>query len=121
MSKTGKILWQDLTVENAAEVKDFYCEVVGWTAAPVSQGDYDDYNIISKDGEVVAGVCHNRGSLKDFPYQWMNYVIVEDVALCSEKCTAMGGKVLVGPAMMGKSKYIVIQDPAGAVIALMEE
>jgi len=121
VSKTGKILWQDLTVQNASAIKDFYCEVAGWTSAPVSQGDYNDYNILNQDGEVVAGICHNKGSLVDFPAQWLNYVIVADVELSSEKCKALGGKVLVGPALMGKSKYIVIQDPAGAVIALMEE
>ncbi|SHG22016.1 VOC family protein [Pedobacter caeni] len=122
MSKTGKILWQDLTVEHAEKVKDFYTEVVGWTFSAVSQGSYDDYNIIStSDNEVVAGICHKRGALSDFPSQWLNYVIVEDVDACVEKCNASGGKVVLGPALMGKQKYIVIQDPAGAYLALMEE
>lgn len=122
MNKTGKILWQDLTVEHAEKVKDFYAEVVGWTFSPVSQGAYDDYNIIStSDQEVVGGICHKRGALLDFPSQWLNYVIVEDVDACAEKCSTSGGKVIVGPAMMGKQKYIVIQDPAGAYLALMEE
>jgi predicted enzyme related to lactoylglutathione lyase len=121
MSTIGKILWQDLTVENAAEIKDFYSEVVGWTTTPVSQGSHNDYNVVSKNGEVVAGICHNKGMLADFPAQWLNYVIVEDVETCKNKCLEKGGKVLVGPAIMGKSNYIVIQDPAGAVLALMEE
>ena len=121
MSTIGKILWQDLTVENAEEIKDFYSEVVGWTTTPVSQGSHNDYNVVSENGEVVAGICHNRGSLAGFPAQWLNYVMVKDVEACKNKCLEKGGKVLVGPAIMGKSKYIVIQDPAGAVLALMEE
>lgn len=122
MSKTGKILWQDLTVDNAEQIKDFYCEVIGWTFSEANQGDYNDYNIISNsDNEVIAGICHKRGSLANFPSQWLNYVIVESVDVCIEKCNKLGGKIIVGPAFMGKQKYIVIQDPAGAYIALMEE
>lgn len=45
MEKTGKIFWHDLTVENAEQVKDFYCNVVGWTFETVNQGEYDDYNL----------------------------------------------------------------------------
>jgi len=31
-----------------------------------------------------------------------------------------GGKLIDGPRMMGKSRFCVIQDPAGAMIALIE-
>lgn len=41
MNKHGKIFWQDLTVENAEQIKNFYCEVVGWTFSTVNQGEYN--------------------------------------------------------------------------------
>lgn len=122
MKKFGKIIWQDLTVENAKQIKDFYCEVVGWTFSNVNQGDYDDFNIVNpNDNEVVAGICHKKGEIASFPSQWLNYVTVENLITSIEKCKALGGKIVEGPKAMGKTKFAIIQDPAGAYLALMEE
>ena len=122
MQKTGKIFWQDLTVENAEQVKDFYSNVVGWAFEKVNQGDYDDYNMINpEDKEVVAGICHQRGVNKTIPSQWLNYVMVENLDNSIAQCLAHGGKIIDGPKSMGQAKFVVIQDPAGAYLALMQE
>lgn len=123
MDQIGKILWQDLTVENAEEIRDFYCGVLGWTFTKVNQGDYDDYNMVNPQSgdEVVAGICHKRGVLADFPPQWLNYVVVDDLAGSMEKCRSLGGKIVNGPTIMGKSSLAIIQDPAGAYLALMSD
>ena len=42
----GEILWQDLTVENALEVRDFFRAVVGWDYIPEDMGSYDDYHML---------------------------------------------------------------------------
>lgn len=119
MSNIGKILWRDLTVPNATEVKDFYTSVVGWTSSDHDMGDYADYNIHDADGEVIAGICHTRGSNANIPAQWLVYVQVENVDASAQKCIELGGKVLDGPRMMGGQNFCVIQDPAGAVLALL--
>lgn len=122
MNKTGKIFWQDLTVEDAEQVRDFYSKVIGWTFEKVNQGEYDDYNMINpEDKEVVAGICHKRGELQDIPSQWLNYVMVENMENSVAQCLAHGGKIIDGPKNMGKAKFAVIQDPAGAYLALMED
>lgn len=115
----GTILWRDLTVQNAEEVKNFYCEVVGWTADNHDMGDYNDFDIKTPEGEVITGVCHARGSNANVPPQWLMYVMVEDIDASVERCAALGGNVLDGPRMMGGYRFCVIQDPAGAVLALM--
>lgn len=38
--KIGGIEWCDLTITNAAEVKDFYCKVVGWNTNPIRGHDF---------------------------------------------------------------------------------
>lgn len=124
MNEIGKIVWQDLTVDNAKEVKDFYSEVVGWNSSGVSMGAYDDFNIIKPggdDSEPVAGICHRRGSNENLPPQWLIYVMVKSVNQSVEKCKALGGKIVDGPRSMGNYQFAVIQDPAGAYMALMEE
>lgn len=121
MSKIGKVIWQDLTVNNAEEVKNFYAEVVGWTSSNVNQGDYNDFNMHNADGEIVAGVCHKKGEISNFPSQWLIYISIENLDKSLENCIALGGKIIEGPKLMGNIKYAIIQDPAGAFMALMEE
>lgn len=123
MSNFGKILWQDLTVDDAESVKDFYKQVVGWESSVVDQGDYNDFNIHPQAGseEVIAGICHKRGELKNFPSQWLMYITVENLDKSIEKTKALGGKIVDGPKKMGKSSYAIVQDPAGAYFVLFEE
>lgn len=121
MKKFGKIIWHDLTVENAEQVRDFYHEVVGWTFSNVSMGDHNDFNMMNSEGEVVAGVCHKRGMLAGYPSQWLNYVTVENLNSSIETCKSLGGKVVQEPTSYGTSKFAVIRDPAGAYLALAEE
>ena len=121
MKKYGKIIWQDLTVDNATQVRDFYSEVTGWSFSDVNQGEYNDFNMINVDKEVVAGICHKKGELKNFPSQWLFYVTVENIEGSVAKCKSKGGKIIDGPKAMGKSKFAVIQDPAGAFMGLIEE
>ena len=116
----GTIAWTDLTVPNAEEVRDFYCDVVGWKASDHDMGDYNDFDIMPAEGdEVIAGICHARGSNASVPAQWMIYVNVEDVDLSAKRCVELGGKIIDGPRPMGRSNFCVIQDPAGAVMALV--
>lgn len=117
--EVGTVVWRDLTVGNAGELRDFYTEVVGWKAEPVDMGEYSDFNMTAPEsGNPMAGVCHARGTNADLPQQWLMYVVVDDLDRSVRRCTELGGEVLVGPKGMGKARYCVIRDPAGAVLAL---
>ncbi|HAG73143.1 MAG TPA: glyoxalase [Gammaproteobacteria bacterium] len=121
-SNLGKIEWLDLTVDNATRVKDFYAKVVGWSTEDVSMGSYDDFNMnLPGTNTTVAGVCHARGSNANLPAQWLVYVRVANVAESATACEARGGKVIEGPRRMGSSNFVVIEDPAGAVMALISD
>jgi len=118
----GKIEWLDLTVGDASRVKDFYCKVVGWSSTEADMGTYSDYNINLPDTtNTIAGICHARGPNANLPAQWLVYVRVADVGASAEQCEKLGGKILEGPKRMGAMNFCVIEDPAGAVMALMSE
>ena len=121
-SNIGRIEWMDLTVQDASSVRNFYTSVVGWTSSEVEMGHYNDFNINLPDtGDTIAGVCHAKGGNANLPSQWLVYVRVESVAKSAEQCKKMGGKVLEGPRRMGGSNFCVIEDPAGAVMALLSD
>jgi predicted enzyme related to lactoylglutathione lyase len=118
----GEIVWRDLTVPDAEAIQSFYADVVGWAATPHEMGDYVDFNVCLPDSqEVVAGICHARGENANVPPQWLIYVWVADVRASAQCCLTLGGRVLDGPRLMGNQLFCVIQDPAGAVVALMSE
>lgn len=118
----GRIEWVDLTVENASQVKNFYKSVVGWTSSDVPMGTYEDF-CMNQPGtqDTVAGICHARGVNSQLPSQWLIYVRVKSVAESAAQCEKLGGKVLQAPRRMAGSNFCVIQDPAGAVMALMSD
>ena len=117
----GSIVWLDLAVGDAPAVRDFYRAVVGWGSSDVDMGGYPDFLMTrpeSPDG--VAGVCHARGPNANLPPQWLAYIVVGDVEESMAACRKHGGKVIAGPSNAGGgSRSCVIQDPAGAVLALV--
>ncbi len=120
----GAIAWHDLTVPNAEEIRDFYCQLLGWNHTDLDMGGYNDYSIHlpgrDPDAEnVVGGICHARGENANIPPQWLMYVVVADVAASAQRCVELGGQVLDGPRAVGDQNFCVIRDPAGAVAALI--
>lgn len=116
----GAIGWTDLTVDNAASIRDFYASVTGWRPSPVPMGSYEDFNMCAPGSDLpMAGICHARGGNADLPPVWLVYITVEDVDASAALCVEMGGKIVSGPKAMGEmGRYCVIRDPAGAAAAL---
>ncbi|MBI1879220.1 MAG: VOC family protein [Chloroflexi bacterium] len=121
-SSIGSIVWTDLTVENADELRAFYSQVVGWQTSEVDMGDHSDFNMHTPASKnVVAGICHARGVNADLPAAWLIYITVNDLAQSAARCVELGGQVIAGPREAGDhGRYCVIRDPAGAVAALFE-
>lgn len=118
--KPGTIAWADLTVPDAAAIRDFYSAVVGWQPHPVDMGGYSDFGMMPPGASApAAGICYARGVNAELPPQWLVYIIVADLDASIAACVERGGRVVVGPVGEG-GRYCVIQDPAGAVAALMQ-
>jgi predicted enzyme related to lactoylglutathione lyase len=116
-SNVGKIEWVDLTVPDAPRLRDFYHEVIGWEPSPVAMGDYSDFNMTIPGGATpAAGICHARGGNASIPPQWMIYVSVADAKASAAACMRLGGKIVVDRA----PEFYILQDPAGAVMAIMQ-
>lgn len=104
----------------ASELRDFYAQVIGWSAEDFDMGGYSDYNMLAPDGEGAAGICH---PMKDAPAEaigkWMVYFVVEDVEAASKRCEELGGRIIM-PIVHGEGygRWCFIADPTGAVCAL---
>ncbi|MGH2959840.1 MAG: VOC family protein [Solirubrobacterales bacterium] len=120
--RTGLIKWADLTVDNAEDVRDFYAGVVGWNAIGLPVGDREDFIMAHPEtGDPAAGICHQAGDIEGLPQQWLVYVTVDDLDDSIAACDQLGGKVVFGPrASETMGRWCVVEDPAGAVMALTE-
>jgi predicted enzyme related to lactoylglutathione lyase len=118
--ETGTFGWIDLTVDDAPRIRAFYESVVGWRSTEVAMDGYSDFTMCAPStGNPVAGVCHARGGNAGLPAQWLLYVTVDDIDASAARCRELGGTVIREPTEMGShGRYAVIEDPAGAVLAL---
>lgn len=121
--RAGAVISTDLTVANADEVLAFYKQVIGWDSEELTmedeQGEYADYVVKDEAGNWVGGICHKRGMNADLPPQWIVYVQVANIDESLQHCEASGGEVLKKvTAEDGSVQYALIQDPAGAVLAI---
>lgn len=121
-AKLGEIAWLDLTVQDAAGIRDFYQDVIGWNVEEVPMGDYVDYSMFSKaSGQPASGICHARGFNADIPPMWLPYFLVVDVELSAKAVQKLGGTLCTDIKSMGSDKFVVIKDPAGAACALYQK
>lgn len=121
-SSLGTIAWLDLTTAHTEQTLAFYQQVVGWHPQAVEMDGYQDFAMSpSKDGEPVAGICHARGPNIDLPAVWLPYFLVADVEQAVTNVTALGGTLYTQIKTMGKDRFVVIKDPAGAACALYQK
>ena len=120
----GRIAWLDLTVTDASETRDFYRDVVGWSAEDVvmkdASGQYTDYALCTPDGTSVAGVCHARGVNDGLPPVWLICLPVGDLEESLSRAREAGGEVVdVREGSAGDYTYAVVRDPVGLCLALV--
>ena len=121
----GSIGWVDLTVSDAAATRDFYAQVVGWSAQDEEMKDasevYADYNMIAGDGAPGAGICHARGVNAALPPTWMIYPPVGDLAESLRRVNEDGGRVVAQTAGAdGALSFALIEDPLGVALGLLQ-
>jgi len=114
----------DLTVADAMATRDFYQDVVGWSAQDVhmedTAGQYADSALCTGDGTAVAGVCHARGVNQDLPPVWLICLPVGDLSESLVRAREGGGEVVdVRKGAGGEHTYAVVRDPVGACMALV--
>jgi predicted enzyme related to lactoylglutathione lyase len=114
----GQFIWHDLITSDIEAAARFYCDVVDWETQK-SKGPMD-YTMIANEGIPIGGFVQiDSGGMGGGPPHWLPYVGVEDVDQTIALATALGGKVVSGPADIPQSgRYAIIEDPEGTSIAI---
>lgn len=111
----GCISWLTLVVSDAPTMRDFYQQVVGWSATP---SDIDGgFEMKRPDGISVAEISHARDEDEGVPAVWILSLPVNDFAESLRRVREGGGEIIKRKPEAG---YAVIRDPVGVCFALQD-
>ena len=116
----GRLLWYELLTTDITAAEAFYGPVVGWTFAPFP-GSPMQYDVISRPAGVAVGGVMRVPEGMNFPPHWEMYVGVSDIDHTIAQIERLGGKGL-SPLMemAGVGRFRTMQDPQGAVFAILQ-
>ncbi len=122
----GKIVWHDLLTNDPAASKRFYGELFGWKFESVGGiaglSSNTAYSLIRHNGRLIGGMIdtkalNNRTDIS----QWIIVMSVDDIDAAAQSFVDNGGSILTPPRdLQRRGRIAVVQDPAGALLALLE-
>jgi uncharacterized protein len=113
----GRFLWNELHTPDPAAALAFYEKVVGFEHRAMPMGD-DVYHVIGKGGVDRGGATHHLQP--GYPPHWLPYVVADDPDAVLARAGTLGGQILMpGFTIPGVGRIGVLQDPTGAVLAVM--
>jgi len=117
----GTFCWVDLATTDQQGAKSFYADVLGWNYQDVPTDMGTTYSLATLDSSQVAAIYPMPPSQEGAPPHWVSYVSVDNADDAAKRAADLGGKLLMEPAdVMTAGRMAVIQDPAGAAVAVWE-
>ena len=117
----GCISWLTLAVSDASASRDFYRQVVGWSAHSIESEGGDESGVgfeMKLDDDLSAAEIRTaRGKYEGLPPVWLISLPVGDLEESLRRVRKCGGNVIKETT---EPKYAVIRDPVGVWIALQE-
>ena len=117
--RLGCISWLSLAVPNASSSRDFYQQVIGWSAKPVgeenSEGYVAKFEMLIDDESAAAENCQFRNEQNSIPSVWLIHLPVDDLVESLRRVNESGGAVI---NEFAEAKYSVVRDPVGVYLAL---
>jgi len=119
MKQHGAFSWNELMTTDVKGAKAFYGELLGWTLEACDSCS-EGYAMAKSGESVVAGIMGIPAAAAGKPPSWGAYVTVNDVDAMVSRVEQLGGNILLPPTDIPDiGRFVVIQDPQGAVISLI--
>jgi hypothetical protein len=114
-----RFFWNELHTSDPTNALSFYEKVLGFTRQTMDMGPAGNYYILSKDGVDRAGVTSHLPA--GMPPHWLPYVEVDDADATIARARKLGAKIPMAPEdIPGIGRFGVLEDPTGAVLAVMK-
>jgi uncharacterized protein len=120
VNEPGSLVWNELWSRNVDAAKKFYAAALGWGMSEMDMGGGRKYTIVTVGERQNGGIMQAPPDVPA-PPSWVTYFAVDDTDKRVAKAKAAGGKVLAEPMDIPKVGCMaVIQDPQGAVFAILK-
>jgi len=121
VNEAGALTWNDHHSADPSAARAFYAKVFGYTYTPVNS--LFDYATISGlgPGEAIGGIGSLDPELSAAGHAyWSVHFGVADTDVAVTTASALGGRVLAGPASSPAGRRATLADPQGAVFKIIE-
>lgn len=122
-ASNGAMCWFELATSDAAKAREFYPQLLDWSANAIPMGPEFVYTIFQVEGKDVAG-CYTL--MKDqveagVPPHWMAYVKVDSANDAMAKAVQLGATEIAAPFdVQNVGRMGILKDPTGAVISIFQ-
>jgi predicted enzyme related to lactoylglutathione lyase len=116
----GRFVWHQLLTADVPAARSFYSRLVNWKA---QAWPLDPNYIVCQAGDVpTAGMMPFTSEVRaGTPSHWLQYIGTRDVDATAQAAVRGGGAIIKEPGdMKGAGRYAVLQDPQGAVFAIID-
>jgi predicted enzyme related to lactoylglutathione lyase len=111
----GALAWNELQSPDMDASASFYGDLFGWTFDPFESSP-EPYLVIKNGDRANGGI---RPLTPGMPPNWLVYFGTEDIDQGLAKVAELGGTKLAGPTDIQVAMIGIVQDPQGAVFAVM--
>src|SRR5437868_9294008 len=120
----GRFVWHELMTTDPKAAQTFYKEVIGWKTSSMQGGDmpYDFWQTGDAPDTMIGGLMGMPPGASEMgaPPAWTAYVEVPDTDATVEQTVKAGGKILMPAKTVEQAgRFAVLQDPQGAVFAIL--
>lgn len=118
-AQPGRFFWNELHTADPQTALSFCARVLGFSHRPMDMGSGNVYHILSEGGVDRGGVTGHLP--KGMQSHWLPYVFVVDPDTTIERARKYGASIPMPPETIpGVGRFGVLQDPTGAVLAVMK-
>ena len=115
----GAPVWADLQTSDPVRAREFYAEVLGWTALAGDPAFGGYFSFVLGDA-LVAG-CMQADAQAPVSDVWSVYLAVDDAAKTTQAAVDAGGRVVVHADPVGDlGSMAFVVDPSGAAVGLWQ-
>lgn len=111
----GAMGWNELYTKDVAKAQEFYGALFDWEFE-----NSDGYTMIKNNGRANGGMIMIQDDWGDFPVSWQVYFTVENLDAALEKARELGGSTLSEPIEASVGRFVMVNDPTGAVCTFIE-
>jgi len=119
-AEKSRFVWFDLMTTDAQAAKQFYSEIMGWTAQPWQGGGYDLWLAGDQPvgGMVELDAAERKAGTRP---HWNGFVSTSDIEETTRMAKELGGKILSPIQDIPEvGKFASIEDPQGARFSVLQ-